>query len=486
MILSNYSDRQSPQFRILSDAHCRELYLAALECLARVGVIVNHEEARHLLAGAGAQVEGNLVRIPAHIIQEALTVIPRTFTIWGRERRNEMQVNPDKAFFGPGPTCTYFIDPDSGKRRRARRGDAGLTARVCDALPNIDYVMGLSLYDDVTPVLAPVYEFADMLTNTTKPVLAWANSPETVHDIYEIALAEVGSEAQLQRYPRLGFFGTYESPLRHPQTALANMLTAVELGLPVIYIGGPTVGLESPFTGASALVIHLASALSAIAIVQLKRRGAPMVIGGVLSAMDLRSARPAYGSPESSLNIAAAMDVARYLNVPFMGTAGASESKLLDGQAGLEATFQLVTSALSGASLVHDLGFLDCADIGSLAYLVVADEILGMVKRFMRGIQVSHETIMLDLIEQIGPGGSYLMETRSATMCRVETWVPTILDRQPYLAWDEGGGADLEARASKRVAKILATHQIEPLPTEIVSRMDAVLAEAEIREAQNR
>ena len=114
-----------------------------------------------------------------------------------------MRIAADRVHFGPGPTCTYFIDPSTGERRLARRGDAALTAKVCDALPNIDYIMGLSLFSDVTPSLASVYEFAEEIANTTKPIIAWANSNSALQDIHQIAIAVAGDEESLRARPNL-------------------------------------------------------------------------------------------------------------------------------------------------------------------------------------------------------------------------------------------------------------------------------------------
>jgi len=482
MIRSNYSEHQTPQFSVLSDSQCQELFLAALECLNQVGIQVNNDEARQLLARAGARIEGKIAHIPPHIIQEALACTPQSFTIWGRDYQHAMHAAPDRVYFGPGPTCTYFIDPHTGERRKARRGDAALTALTCDALHNINYIMGLSLFDDVTPVLSPVYEFAESIAHTTKPIMAWANNPRTLADIYQIALSVSEGEEELQKRPIFGFFSTYESPLRIADECLANLFWAAEHSIPTVLLGGPTIGLESPFSGASALVIHLATALCGVAILQLKKRGAAIAIGGLPTAMDLRTARPAYGSPETCLYTAAAANLARFLKLPFMGTAAASESKLVDAQAGVEAALQILMSGLSGAGLVHDMGFLDCADIGSLQYLVLADEIIGMVKRIMRGVTVNTETIMMDLIEQVGPGGSYLTEPRSATLCRAETWVPTVLDRDPYLRWDQNGRKDTVQHLQEKLLKILETHQPTPLPIGASEKIQSILAEAENRE----
>jgi trimethylamine--corrinoid protein Co-methyltransferase len=176
------------------------------------------------------------------------------------------------------------------------------------------------------------------------------------------------------------------------------------------------------------------------------------------------------------------VDIARYLGLPFMGTAGASEAKTVDAQAGAEAALQVMLSALSGASLVHDVGFLDCADIGSLAYLVLVDEIINMAKRVMRGIQVNPETIMLDLIEEVGPGGWFLNQPRSAALCRTEAWVPTVLDRTPYTLWEKKGSQTAEELVNARVKNILNTHQPSPLQPEAVEKIERILSDAELRE----
>ena len=482
MIIANSSELHTPLFRVLDDAQCQELFEATLECLERVGVQMHNASARNLLQSSGATVDGGIVRIPSSLVRQAIATTPHEFTIWGREEKHAMRVALDRVHFGPGPTCTYFVDPLTGEHRKARRGDAGLTARVCDALPNIDYVMGLSLFDDVAPELAPVYEFAEELANTSKPIVAWANSTGALEAIFEMAAAAMGGEKALSGKPIFAYFTTYESPLKLADAPLANMLWAADHGIPVVCLGGPTVGLESPFTGASALVLHLASALAALTAVQLKVPGAGMAIGGLPSMMDLRTARPAYGSPEASLHSAAAADLARHLGLPFMGTAGASEAKRLDAQAGAEAALQVMLSALSGAALVHDVGFLDCADIGSLAYLVLVDEIISMAKRVIRGIQVNPETIMLDLIEKVGPGGSFLNQARSAALCRTEAWVPTLLDRNPYALWEKKGSQTTEELANEKVKTILDTHQPVPLPPETLKKIEEILSRLELRE----
>jgi trimethylamine---corrinoid protein Co-methyltransferase len=473
------------RLRILSDAQINHLLQATLECLQRTGVNVLNAQARNLLASAGATVEGPRVRIPPHLVQDAIAASPRTFTIWGRDPRNRLHVVPGRVQFGPGPTCTNYVDPMTGVRRRARRGDPAMTARVCDALENIDYVMGLALPDDVTPELAPVYEFAEMVANTGKPIIAWAFTQDNIRDIYEIALAAAGGAEAFHRRPFFGFLATCQAPLIHTDSELANTLWAIDHGLPIVYIGGSCSGVSSPITGAGALVVSLAGILSGLAIIQLYRRGAPVVLGSVTSAMDARSARVSYGSPEMSLYSAATADVLEHLNLPFMGTAGISEAKTVDLQAAIESTVQVVFSVLSGASLPHDMGMLDCADIGSLEMLVLCDEIIGMVRRVTRGIEINDTALMLDAIDRIGPGGEFVSSIETARQFRQELWISPLIDRQPWEGWEAAGRPSMLDKIQAKIRTILATHQPIPLPPGAAERIEGILATAEARLSHN-
>jgi trimethylamine--corrinoid protein Co-methyltransferase len=454
-------------------------------------------EARSLLTQAGADADGVRVRIPRRLIADVLELTPQSFRLWGRPRdgrtgrdeRRALEVcatqlgynDPECVHFGPGLTSSYFLDPKTGERRRSRRGDPRTTALVCDALQNIDYVMGLGLIADVKPELAPVYEFTEMVQGTGKPVIPWVYSLEDLRDIYQIAVAVAGDEESLRERPFFALFATSLAPLQHTDKRMDTALWAVERGIPVVYMGGGSAGSTAPITGAGALVVSLASALSGLAAMQLRAPGAAVCIGAVPSAMDLRTARPSYGGPEMSLYSAAFSELARYLGVPFMGTAGASESKILDTQAAIESTVQVLLSGLSSTTLVHDVGFLDCADIGSLEMVVMTDEIIALAKRVLRGIEVSEETLMLDLIDEVGPGGHFIATRETARRCREEIWVPTLMDRDPWENWMARGRPTMLDRVRERVHAILDTHIPPPLPLGVEGEIEAILRAAEER-----
>ena len=471
----------SPNFCVLSPEQIKQVYHASLVCLQQTGVEVNNQEALALLADAGADIDGNRARIPAHIIENAVAQAPSSFKIFGQDSQWDMTVEPGQVHFGPGPTCTYYMDPKTGERRKAQRQDPATTAHVCDSLDHIDYVMSLGLIDNVTASLASVHEFAQMITHTKKPVLAWAFEPDHVEDIYQIALAVTGGPDAFGQRPNFGFFSTWQAPLIHTDKDLANCFLAVERDIPVIYLGGGVAGLSGPITGAGLMVTNLACMLSGLAILQLKKAGAPVCLGALPAPMDLRTARLAYGGPEMSLYSAAISEVTHFLGIPYMGTAGASESKAVDLQAAIESTLQVVLSQMSKVNMVHDAGFLDCADIGSLEMLVMTNEIICLARRVAQGIEVSPETLMLDLIDEIGPGGNFIMSPQTATRCRQEILTPELMDRNACQVWEENGSVTMLERIRQKLSEILSKPCSVQLSAKVHERIDKIIARAENR-----
>ena len=226
-------------------------------------------------------------------------------------------------------------------------------------------------------------------------------------------------------------------------------------------------------------MLSLAEFLAGMVVSQLKRRGAPLVMGGVVGPIDMRTSILSYGSPELCLLSAALTDVAHSLKVPMFSTAGCSDAKVLDEQAAVEATFSIITAGLSGANLIHDVGFLASAMIGSHEMVVLSDELIGMAKRFLSGIEVNEETLAVDLLCEVGPGGNFLCNDHTVRHFRRELWFPRLLDRQRYGPWKDSGAARLGDRLKERVREILATHQVPPLDARVEAEAGAMLERAD-------
>ncbi len=232
--------------------------------------------------------------------------------------------------------------------------------------------------------------------------------------VAEMAAVVAGGWEELARRPYYVHYAEPFSPLTHTDEGVAKLLYCVEKGIPVIYTPMTLAGSTAPVTGAGNLVACMAESLSGLVMAQLKRRGAPVIFGGVPTIIDMSTTLVSYGAPEMSLWSAALAEMAQYLHVPVFSTAGCTDAVAFDQQAAAESAISCLMAALSGANLVHDVGFTEAANSASLELIAATDEFIGMVDTIMNGIEVSPETLALDVMEAVGAGGSYFGEAHTA------------------------------------------------------------------------
>jgi trimethylamine--corrinoid protein Co-methyltransferase len=449
--------------------------------LERTGVNIHSEEALSLLKEVNCDVDGIRVRIPSYLIKKALNSAPSRVVLCDRNGNRKLFLEGNNSYFGPGPTCPHFIDPATGERRKAIKQDVVDTAIVTDALPNIDFVMSLCMISDHTPELADVHEFHAMLQNTTKPIVGWTFDVFGLSDVVDMCCAVAGSLEELQRNPFIAMYSEPTTPLTHSKNALDKLLFLSGKNLPVVYTPGMILGGTAPVTIAGALAVGVADNLTGLLLSQLKREGSPFIGAAPGGPLDMKTMQHSYGAPEWSLQHAASTDIFHYLNIPIWSAAGASDSKVVDQQAALESTLQITASALSGAHLIHDVGFIDLGMTGSLDQLVMCDEIIGMVRRFINGVDVDEGRLAVDVISAVGPGGQFMGEEHTFRYFKNELWNPTLLDRQAYADWKSQGGKEMGVRIAEKVQKILNEHKPEPLSEEVVRKLDEIVERAEQR-----
>ncbi len=483
MVCPNFKVCVTPQFEVLTQDQRQQIYFGALEILARTGAQIHDERTLELLQQNGCQVEGTRVYFPRALVEWAVAAAPSYVTIYDRNGRPAMYLGGNNVYFGPGPTNTFHLDPFTGERRKPLKTDKADVARVVDALPNIDYAMDLGTPSDVTSTLADVHAFDAMVRNTEKPIVHWGFDVEQYEDIIKMAAAVKGGLEQLARRPFIVLYSESSPPLVHSKEAIAKALYAAEMGIPVIYTPCVMAGATAPATMAGTLAITVAESLAGLTAVQLLKKGAPFIMGGVISIMDMSSTILSYGAPEFNLLQAALAEVAHHIGLPVFGTGGCIDSKVLDAQAAAEAAQSILLSALSGANLVHDCGYMEFGSTGSVELLVLDDEIIGYVKRIMRGINIDDESLALEVIDRVGPGGHFLGEDHTMAHFRTETWFPTLCDRRRYDDWVAHGSTSLEQRLKEKTQAIIRGHQPRPLPDHVLARLDEIVSAAEEREA---
>lgn len=472
---ANLTKIEGTQFRVLSLNQIKKIHLATLEVLERTGVRIGCQEGFDLLREGGCKTEGDVVHFPPHLVEWAINSAPSQVLLWNRLGNKKLALGGRNTYFGLGPTLLNMIDLETGKRRVFKREDTAKAAKVADALPNIDWVMGLGTISDVPPQYSDRFEFEAMVKNTSKPIVIWNYTKEGLKDSMEMASAVVGGKENLLKRPFLISYAEPISPLTGDRAATEKLLLAAEYGIPIIHTPCIQSGASAPVTLAGALVSANAENLSSLVIAQLKRKGTAFLMGGVITIMDMRDAQMSYGAPELSLALSGFTDIAHYYGVPTWGTAGCSDSKLPDEQAAVEATFSSLFSMLSGANLVHDVGYLESGKTGALEMIVMVDEILGYIRRITRGIEVNEETLAIDAIEEVGPGGNFLTHSHTLRNFRKELWQPDLSDRQSWSKWVEGGKKRMEDRTREKTQLILKTHTPAPLSSQAEEKIQEVI-----------
>ncbi len=480
---TNYVVNSGVRFSMFSQDQLEEMFWGVLHLLEYTGLDVKHEEAREILKEAGAWVEGERVRLPSYLVRRSLEMAPRSFTLFARDGnpKHNINIGPGRAHFGPGPTCTQFIDVETLERREYTKSDVPLVAKTVDALPNIDFCESLGTVSDVHFDLGALYEFAGMFPNTSKPIVAWSYDRYDSAGIHEIAVAEAGSQAVFERRPTYVHYCEPLSPLVSTFEAMDKLIFAARHRVPLIFTPCPIAGGTAPITGAGIITQGAAESWMGLTLAQAIKPGLPFIMGGVFSVMDMNTMILAYGAPELPLFMAGLTELAHYAGLPLWQTGGCTDSKTFDGQAMIEGSTSVLYSALTGGDLCHDVGYTESAMTGSVFQLAAMDEAIGYARRITRGIEVNDDTLAVEVINNVGPNGHYLKQKHTRRYYKSEFWYPNLVDRQDFESWSATGELTMKDRTIARVRDILSTHQPSPIKPETQEVIEKVLAEHEDR-----
>lgn len=480
---TNYRVNKGVRFQMLSNDQLEELFEGVLRLLQETGLEVHHDEAREILAEAGAWVDGLRVRLPRYMVKQALEMAPRSFTLYARDGnpKHNIHIGPGRAHYGPGPTCPNFIDVESMDRRPYVKSDVPLVARVVDALPNIDFCESLGTVGDVHHDLGATYEFAGMFPNTSKPIVAWSYDRFDSADIHKIAITEAGGQEAFERRPNYVHYCEPLSPLVSTFEAIDKLLFAARHYVPLVFTPCPIAGGTAPITPAGIIIQGAAESWMGLTLAQTLAPGLPFFMGGVFSVMDMSAMILSYGAPELSLMMAGLTELAHYAGLPLWQTGGCTDSKAFDAQAAIEGSLSVFFSGLTGGDMTHDVGYTESAMTGSVFQLTMMDEAIGYARHIMRGIDVNDDTLAVEVIHDVGPNGHYLKEKHTRRYYKSEFWYPNVTDRRNYEEWKMMGQTTMEDRIIARVNDILATHEPSPIKPETEKVIEEVLEAAEER-----
>jgi trimethylamine--corrinoid protein Co-methyltransferase len=370
-------------------------------------------------------------------------------------------------------------DTQTEQMRSATLEDAREAIRLGDALPNIDIVGAMAQPSGLNERFREVLLAAELIKGSTKPTRSWVSTVETARCVLDLFRTAAGGDAELRTKPMTEGFLTPISPLQFPADGLAVLREFIRAGQPVCIASMPMASGTAPVTLAGAIALANAEILAGNVIAQQLGPGTPVLYGGIPHILDPRTSLCSFGAPEQGLMAVAITQLGRSYGFPAYVNVGLTDAKSLDLQAGIEKGATLALGAMAGADLFGHAGIRGADHGGSLLWLCADNELMAYVKRMARGLEVSPETLALDIVHAVQPGGNFLGEAHTVKHLRQEFWLPgAAWSRQALGTWESEGRLAMSDRLRCEFQRILKSHQPAPIAPNLARELDEIVVRA--------
>jgi len=467
-----------PVVSFLSKGEIEAIHGASLEVLEEVGIKVMSEQALTILEEAGAKVDygKNYASIPKTLVEEALKATPKTITYGARNPKYDFVLNKKQPHFCADGDPPFILDWETGERRYSTTEDVAHCAVIADYLDHVQLTWVMLTPTDVPAPMQDLVAMCTCLRNTEKHVEDEAMNAVVARYQIEIATAIVGDEKRLRARPIISAVQCPFSPLTYDKGITEGAIELGKAGIPVVIYPLPLSGATSPATPAGTMVVANADFLGGLVIQELANPGAPVVYSVGAGTMNFKTGEGS-GSPEGPLMELGLGQLARYYGLPDERPIFYGASKLLARQSGHHRVSSFITQMLTEPVPDIVLGLGGLGGTTSPEAMVIDNEIVDYVLRFVRGFEVSDATMAVDVIRKVGPGGNFLGEKHTLEHFR-ERWMSR-LDIDSLETWEKKGIESIGKLANEKVKEILATHKPEPLPEDVDKEVSRILKRAE-------
>ncbi len=469
------------KLEILETALVDRIIAEGIALLDDPGIRVHNHGALEILANAGAQVDfqARIARIPEALARQALKTAPREFTLFDLNGDPAVHYAGDRLHFDPGSGGLTVIDSGTQRPRLPLTDDLINFVKLVELLPQVDAQSTAFVCSDVTPEIGDLYRLYLALNYMNKPIITGAFRKDTWWTMKELLSAVAGGDQALAQKPTAVFDVCPSPPLLWSDNTCQNLIDCARFSIPAQLISMPLAGATAPVTLAGAVVQHTAESLSGVVIHQLAKEGAPIVWGGSPAILDMREGSTPMGAVETWMIDAAYVQVGKALGLPTHAYMGMSDAKIIDAQCGLESMGSNFVAALAGANMISGSGMLDFESCLSFEKLVIDAEMIGMVRRFVSGIQVRDDPVALSIMRERGHKGDFLSLPHTRRWFRQEQYLPSeVIDRASFEAWKTRGERSTFERARDRVEKLLPTYQPTAMSPELRRELRAITADA--------
>lgn len=464
------------RYRPLTDSDVEQVHRTVMRVFSEVGVQVNHDEALEIFKKAGAKVDAGsrIVKFEEAMVMDLVKQAPSMITMCGREPDGslDLEIGGTRVYLGTGGTALNVQDPGADDNRRSQVRDIMNMARLVNELENIHFYMLNIFPNDVDREDIDVNRFGAALNRTKKHIMGGVYTVEGIRNVIKMAEMIAGSPEALRKRPFISMVACIISPFKLDEEYGRLAIEAAQNNIPLVVPAEPLCGATAPITLAGNVVVDCVDTLTGVMLAQLVNPGTPVLFGCISSITDLRDMKYLAGAVEMGLLNAAASQMAQFYQLPIYATAGMSDSKVNDVQAGYESAISSLLVALAGGNFIHDAaGFLEFCMTASFDKLVIDNEIIGMVMRAVEGIRVDETTLAFDEIQKVGPAGHFVSSRHTRRHMRGEQFMPKLSDRENRDVWKAAGGKDARQRATEIARSVLNAEPVSHIEADVRRRI---------------
>ena len=421
------------KYETLKKREIAKIHEATLGVLEKTGLVFRYQPALKILAKAGCKVEGETVFFPSKLVEAQVKKAPSQFTLHARNPEKNITIGGDNIVFSPGYGAPFITDLDKGKRKGTLEDYKNLT-KLAASSPYQDLTGGILVEPNDVPSEKRHAEMVyACIKNSDKCFMGSSYGEKNARDIVEMTAILFGSDWNLAEKPALLTLINSITPLIFDDRMLGALMEYAQKGQAVIVTSLAMAGATSPATLAGTLVVQNAELLAGIVLTQLIREGTPVIYGSASSITEMSTGALTIGAPETAILTSATAQIARYYGLPCRGGGAVTDSQVPDAQGGYEAMMNLLMANASGINFVlHSAGILDSYNTISYEKFIIDDEICGLVKRIKNSFELNTDTLALDIIKQVGPGGHFLDKEHTLKNFRTEFYRPTLSSRTNY------------------------------------------------------
>jgi trimethylamine--corrinoid protein Co-methyltransferase len=466
------------RFELLTKSQVEQIHEASLYIMEKIGIDFYYPPALEVLKKAGVKVDRDRVFFSPRIVEEQIKKAPSQFRLFARNSDKDVFIGKKHTAFVPGYGAPFVTDLDKG-RRPAVMADYENFLKLTQASLYQDICSGVVTEpNDIPPEIRHLQMLYATIMHSDKCFMGSAMGGKAANDSIEMASILFGSKDELIEKPRMISVLNSLTPLKYESRMLGAIMAYAKAGQPMLISSMAIMGVTAPATLAGALALQNAEVLAGIVLTQLIREGTPVVFSGASSSADMHTGSLSAGSPEMVLMTAATIQMARYYNLPVRSGGAVSDAKIPDAQAAHESMMTMLMGQVSGVNFVlHAAGILESYNCISYEKFIIDDEICAVLKRINRAFEVNSETLAIDLIHDVGPGGQFLDNDHTYKYFKSEFFQPCLSDRGNYTNWHEKGATQLAEKANTRWKEILANFVPPDLPEGIQKDLIRFIAE---------